>query len=695
MRLRERVALRHSLLATLVAAVVVACGGGGGDGGGGAPSPAPTPPPTSNMPPATGPGDTLNYFPNGGFDAWSYSASFTDGSSAPMFGLASVEVTPGARVVLGQRVDVYTQRVFGEPLTAPGYEMYYQKGPGGVAYFGTNDPLDSLSARVVPYAELLFPVQPGPIVSFSKTGVDFGADLDGDGKNETVDLSSTISLTNFEAITVPAGSFPAAARRLNQIVANARLTSSGQVVTVNASETSWLAPGAGVVRRETVTTAAGLPLRLVATVDARGYHVSGVRKGMGNPAVFPAQGILTPTAANELPDVVDTPAAASSGTSFLVIGKDYTYDALTNKWLLRRTARVQVPYAPTDPGLQFPELPPVSSNDTRETVSLAYGGGTYLAVFEQRNPVAPNVTATTQPSIVAHRFAATGVLTDVTPIELLPAGPAPMVPGVTSRHPALAYGGGRFLVIHYGGPGTSSSTYVEGRFVAPDGTVGAPFRISPDFMYNAVPLAVVFDGANFVVAFQDAAGWKLARVTPAGAVLDGAGVGIAVPAARVQLAASGSNLLVAWASDAIYARRFAPSLAPLDAGPITVAASAGGRASAVTATFHGGEYLLAWTDRLGPTNMTQLVIRLQRLGIDGVVHGVMPSPAGPQSAVPLASLVSAVPSASGLTGGYALPTFGVGSDAAIVVYVSGSSNGVTPAERAAGMQGVWIHPFAR
>jgi len=61
-----------------------------------------------------------------------------------------------------------------------------------------------------------------------------------------------------------------------------------------------------------------------------------------------------------------------------------------------------------------------------------------------------------------------------------------MAPGVTSRHPSVAYGGGAFLVIYYGGPATSSSTYIEGRFVAPDATLGTPFRISPDFSYSAI-----------------------------------------------------------------------------------------------------------------------------------------------------------------------------------------------------------------
>jgi hypothetical protein len=88
---------------------------------------------------------------------------------------------------------------------------------------------------------------------------------------------------------------------------------------------------------------------------------------------------------------------------------------------------------------------------------------------------------------------------------------------------------------------------------------------------------------------------------------------------------------------------------------------------------------------LGPMNSRQLVIHLQRIGMDGSVRGLTPS---------LASSIPPLPS-SNYTGGYALPSLGVGGSAGILVYVSGTSNGMSTSERAAGIQGVWVHPFAR
>jgi len=691
---------KHSLPALALAALMVACGGGGGGGDSTPVNPVP-PPPSSLLPPATGPGDALNYAPNGATDAWTYNAAATDGPVVePLRDLSTVWVN-GTASVLGQPVTVYSERLFSDPVTAPTYDLYYQKGPGGVAFYGSNDATDTLTASVVPYAELLFPVATGPIISFSKTGLNLGADLDGDGRNETVDATQSISITGFESVTVPAGTFPAAARRLNTIAATARLSSNGMAVTVNTAENTWLAPGAGIVKREIVTTAVGTTLRMTASLEARGYTVSGVRRGMGNPEVVmpSSQGVLTQTSFGEPPDPVDTPAVASSGTNFLVVTKAFTFDSLTSKWLLRRMGYLR---SPDGPNATLPTIidigQPVLSNDTREIQSLAYGGGTYLAVFEQRNPVAPNVFGPTEPSIVAQRISPAGVVIDPVPIVLVPQGIAPAMPGTTSRLPQVAYGGGNFRVVYCGGSAITSSTYIEGQLRAPDGTGGPPFRISPDFTFNGISPRVVFDGSNFIVATGDATGWRLTRVTPSGTVLDPAGIAVPVPTGRIQMTTSGAGgALVTWlAGDVPYARRFAADLTALDAAPIQVAMGAPG-GSAINAGFIGGEYVVTWTQRQGPMTYLQLVLYMNRIALDGTVQGQSPPLGGLPSVLPYAALVSPTPPLppSGYTGGYALPVLGTGTNAAMLAYVGGTANGMTVADRAMGVHGIWVHPFAR
>ncbi len=368
-------------MAVTIAALAAACGGGGGDGGS-APAPAPIPITDPLQPLLTGPGDPQNYVPTGGFDSWTYNSA-TSAMGTTQYELASVSIA-GNKTVLGVSTTVFAERLFGDAPATPAYEMYYRKLPGGVAFYGNNDATDTLTAGVIPYVELLFPVAAGPVSSLTKTGLDFGMDLDGDGKNETVDATQTISITGFESVTVPAGTFLAAAKRLATIAANAKLTSNGQVIPVTTNETTWIAPGAGVIRRHTVGSSQGSTI-LTNTIEARGFHIGGVRKGLSNPeeVMGPTFGVLTQTNVGDPPDPVDTPAAASSGTTFLVLGKAYTVDALTNKWLLRRMGYLRLP---DGPNASLPSIidigPPVLSNDTRETLSLAFGAGTYLAVLQ-------------------------------------------------------------------------------------------------------------------------------------------------------------------------------------------------------------------------------------------------------------------------------------------------------------------------
>jgi hypothetical protein len=93
----------------------------------------------------------------------------------------------------------------------------------------------------------------------------------------------------------------------------------------------------------------------------------------------------------------------------------------------------------------------------------------------------------------------------------------------------------------------------------------------------------------------------------------------------------------------------------------------------------------------------QLVLRMNRIALDGTVQGQSPPLGGLPSVVPYAALVSPTPTLppSGYTGGYALPALGTGTNAALLAYVGGTANGMTIAERAMAVHGIWVHPFAR
>ncbi len=88
---------------------------------------------------------------------------------------------------------------------------------------------------------------------------------------------------------------------------------------------------------------------------------------------------------------------------------------------------------------------------------------------------------------------------------------------------------------------------------------------------------------------------------------------------------------------------------------------------------------------------------MNRISLDGKVQAQSTPIGGLPSVIPYAALVSPIPPmpSYGYTGGYALPVLGTGGNAALLAYVSGTSNGFTFAERAMALHGIWVHPFAR
>jgi hypothetical protein len=666
--------LKRVATGLLVAILVAACGGGGG-GGGPAPQPSPSPAP---LPPATGPGDAANHFPAAFGDTWYFNASATSGTTTET-GIGTVSVT-GTKAIRGQTSTVFAERVYGAPAGTPAYEMYYTELLGGVAYYGDNDPSDAVTAGMVPYTELLFPVQLGPITSFAKTGLNYGDDLDGDGRNETFDASYSSSIAGLDTVTVPAGTFAGAARRVANLTVDVRLSSNGQVVTVTGVDTSWLAPGAGLIKRTSSVTAPGTSIAVDTLLEARGYVVGGVRRGFSVPVpLLDNLGPLTQMNSGQFPHWSDTPAIASDGTNFLVVGKRWA--PVSGRFGVTRTGAIVTADGTVDRA--FDIGPQILSNDTRDMAAAAFHAGVYLAVFEQRNPPAGGGFGSTETSVVMHRIASNGDLIDLSPVELVPQGIfLGSDAGLDSRFPAVAGGGGNFVVVNY--TGLHPDSYLEGRLITPAGAVGTAFRISPNHGARATP-SVIYDGTNFVVAYVDPSGVRVARVTGAGIVLDPGGVPVHTSPVWPELATDGVNRLVAWIeNDTVYAKRLNADGTPLDPVPIAVTSGDTQPKAGLTVINTGGEYLMAWTRQL-TTPANGLAVYIARLGIDGQVKstgnaGMLASP-------------TALPPPGGATGGYALPTLGRGNTS-LLVFLEGAADAISSTDRIAGMHAVSVYPFA-
>ena len=105
---------------------------------------------------------------------------------------------------------------------------------------------------------LRFPFTPGTsIQSIDRKGLNLGEDLDGDGKNETVNLMRTVHVDGHETITVPAGNYQSVLKVRSVVVSTVIASSNAAIIKVTQTHSIWLAPGIGPVRIHDVTETEG------------------------------------------------------------------------------------------------------------------------------------------------------------------------------------------------------------------------------------------------------------------------------------------------------------------------------------------------------------------------------------------------------------------------------------------------------
>src|SRR5450759_227327 len=187
-------------------------------------------------------------------------------------------------------------------------ENYYFKNAGGVAFLGTNDVTDKITAGIAPYIVALFPVTPGVVAHFDKNGLDFGSDLDGDGINETMNLTLTSTIIDFETLTIGIGSFTRTVKNSEAVTGSVVLSQLKTSIPFSSTSTSWSVPGIGVLKTSQSATVQSTTTGEM--MEARGYTSSGVTHGFGLPFTVASNLPL-----NLLP-VGDAPALATDGQNF-------------------------------------------------------------------------------------------------------------------------------------------------------------------------------------------------------------------------------------------------------------------------------------------------------------------------------------------------------------------------------------------
>jgi hypothetical protein len=137
-------------------------------------------------------------------------------------------------------------------------EDYYLKDRRGVLFYGNNDVADKLTPNLVPYRDFVFPLNAGVTSEVvNKKKVDYGQDLDFDGKNELADVLYEVTVEKFETVSVPKGTFLNVAK-VNQKATLTVFSSAGfAAVTATGTQTIWLAPGIGPIKRQLVVIESG------------------------------------------------------------------------------------------------------------------------------------------------------------------------------------------------------------------------------------------------------------------------------------------------------------------------------------------------------------------------------------------------------------------------------------------------------
>lgn len=274
-------------LAIILLLGVAGCGGGGG-GGGGSSGPAAPSIPTS------GPGDVDNLFPLALDDRWGFNITVSETGQPTITRFETAKVT-GQKSIAGYATSVLTYA--GQDPTGPG-EEYYHKNGAGIFFFGDNSG-DPVLAAITPHELIAFPVQVNAsFVQVDKAGIDFGDDLDGDGRNETIAIHSQVKVIGFESVTVAAGSFANCARLETNVTETVTLSDSGFQVTLTGVATEWYAPGIGLVKRHNQLSGPGYANTTDYALAA--YNVGGQKSDTTPPTVIsvtPAANALLLTAA--------------------------------------------------------------------------------------------------------------------------------------------------------------------------------------------------------------------------------------------------------------------------------------------------------------------------------------------------------------------------------------------------------------
>ena len=188
------------------------------------------------------------YFPDAVGNRWRYRGRTEE---VPLQKIAETKDYVNTSTITGtKKVNCVSVIVFHD--TNPGNhgptDSFYRRDAAGVVYYGSL-PGTPIERQIVPYQIVRFPIViPSTFQQFDRKGIDFGNDIDGDGKEEKADIEASVTVVGKENVVVPAGSYADAVRMEARMSLRIHLSKSKRSVVSTDLLIAWFARGVGLVK---------------------------------------------------------------------------------------------------------------------------------------------------------------------------------------------------------------------------------------------------------------------------------------------------------------------------------------------------------------------------------------------------------------------------------------------------------------
>jgi hypothetical protein len=261
---------------------------------------------------SSGIGDIGNFFPFEPGSVWTYDGIRTIGG--PSVGYETTVTVVGHEAVPGHGLVGTIFSETNDDGQGRAEKTYGVKNLTGITDYGNDDPDDSLTRQLVPLQTVHFPLSPGITTLLTeRSGLDWGRDEDGDGRNEMVSVKLLQTVVGIEPITVPAGAFANALCVEQKAVFVVNFTRGGSGTLIQ-TDTVWHAPGVGEVRSLVEARVEGGPLLGTLTETLSSYSVNGETGGGSLPPPPP------PPPAPPVPIRIEISPPPGSGTAIFLNG---------------------------------------------------------------------------------------------------------------------------------------------------------------------------------------------------------------------------------------------------------------------------------------------------------------------------------------------------------------------------------------